>query len=121
MKRSQYRLLNPPATLPDHFDRFHSIEASINQWLSISIATMVAGILVHLNLHYIIGVCIIIDGIIIAGLTLLGAAFWMNLGEFELEKFMEYRRGLLIVKYFFIVVLGGLAIWTSVDMIQRSV
>jgi hypothetical protein len=119
--RKQQHLANPPPSLHEYFSRFYYIESTIGLWLTIGIGVLVFGVLVHINLDFVIGVAIVVVGLLILVLALVSALLWTIYGELSLEKFLKSRRIILGFKLSLIVILVGLSTWASVVMFKRSV
>lgn len=111
---------DPPPTLFEHFTRFYYLEAALALWLTVGLTVMVFAVLIHINLSYIIGPCMMLIGIAFLGTTLVGALAWGIFGEYKLAGIMRVRRVILIIKFALVIAIGGLSIWASAIMIQRA-
>ena len=104
-----------------HFKVFQELEVLMATWFTIAVAVLVFGVLVHINLNYIIGVCIMFDGIIMIFLTLISSGLSIRmLQNFEWENFIQQRLYVLYAKYALLVLLIGFSTWAGVVMIMRS-
>lgn len=111
---------DPPPTLNEHFDRFYRLEMAIAGWLTMAFSVMTFAVLVHINLNYVVGVAMILVGVAFVLTTLVGAVAWGAFGEYKLAGIMRVRRVLMVIKFFLVIVIAGLAVWAAVVMIQRA-
>ena len=101
-------------------ERHYYLEILTGTWLAIAFSIMVFGVLVHINLNFIVGICLIFMGIALLAVTLFSAAFWPGLGLFEVHRFIAIRRIVLLVKFSILVASLAFSVWAAVIMIQRT-
>lgn len=92
-------------------------EGMIANWIVISTGILTTGVLVHINLHYLIGIVVMGDGLALILLTMLGAALYAALPT---AAYVRARRNLLYAKYAVLAVLVGLMMWAMVLMVERG-
>jgi hypothetical protein len=114
--------IKPPAaiSIQEHFTRFYYNESIFVVWVAAAISVMAYGVLVHINLDHIIGVCIMLDGLALLVSCMLGVLLWLVFGEFGIEHFIRWRKMLVALKVMLLLILVGLSIWAAVMMIQKS-
>ena len=101
-------------------ERHYYLEILTGTWLAIAFSIMVFGVLVHINLNFIIGVCLIFMGIALLAITLFSAAIWPGLGLYEVQRFIATRRAVLMIKFAILVASLAFSVWAAVVMIQRT-
>jgi len=101
--------------------RQYHLETLISGWLITSITIIVAAVLVHINLNFIIGSCIIFIGLLLTLITLIGAIIWFLYGENNVSEYLKIRKVILIFKFLLIMVIMGLFVWVAVLMIIRTI
>jgi hypothetical protein len=105
--------------LTQHFQ----LESLAGLWLTVALSVMVFGVLVHINLNFVIGVSLIIAGIVIAATTLVGESMWLMLPRrfASVSDFVEQRRSFQVARFVQLAVVLALSVWTAVVMLQRSI
>jgi hypothetical protein len=103
----------------DKYGTFFTLESALGLWIIISAALLTIGVLVHINLNYVVGIVLFIDSLVILLLSLIGGIIWFRYGENHFDEIMNARRILLYIKFFFLFVFLAIGVWTSIVMIQK--
>lgn len=110
MQPSEQRLL----------ERHYYIDATVAPWTSVAFTVMFFGVLIHINLNYIIGVCILFLGAVMAAIIVVSGLFWPGLGLFEIKRYIAMRRITMITLLVIVGITLCFAVWAGVVMAIRA-
>lgn len=100
--------------------RYYFQEVMSSSSFAIDLTAIFVGISVHINLHFIIGVCIFIVGTWMLACDLVGSTTWMASGEDDVDWMVRVRRVLMWLRLIGLASVVGFSVWAAVVMIQRS-
>lgn len=109
-----------PAVSMQHLTRFFYFEAQVVNWVLISIAMATVGTLVHLNLNFIVGSCMMLIAVLNLFFTMYGYYIWVSNGDPQVETILAERTTLLKFKFFSLFVWIVFCVWAAALMIIRS-
>jgi uncharacterized membrane protein YuzA (DUF378 family) len=102
------------------FAEFARFELLSYGWTGIAVNLCVFGVLVHINLNFIVGVSIMFVGVVYAVVGIAGESSWLLFGDVDMRRHLARRRIVTIVKFALVVVFAAFAVWAGVIMLQRS-